>query len=77
MTLTPEQRAEGWRENTGHFPAKDERTVGDVMFRGQTWCDMRLSIFGGWNKTDYILAYRITEPYGADAAASRENGEDA
>lgn len=72
MTLTPEQKAEGWIEwNGGECPIKDMRTIAAVRWRwnGQVaidddWLD------AGW-RGDEISAYRIIEAHGADAEPAR------
>ena len=75
MTLTPEQKAEGWIEwNGGDCPIKDVRTRVDVMLRrgvlylcepGADWCWGRA--FGDSD----IIAYRIAVAHGADAEPAR------
>ena len=72
MTLTPEQKAEGWIEwNGGPCPIKDVRTIAAVKWRwnGQVaidddWLD------AGWHGNE-IIAYRIIEAHGADAEPAR------
>lgn len=74
MTLTPEQKAEGWIEWNGgkEGPIKDDRTDYKVMFRNGTVWDA----CSGWRWTadqgsSTIIAYRIIETHGADAEPAR------
>ena len=71
MSLTPEQIAAGWwlHDGSGVCPIKDDRTVHQIMeecgwtSRGaagrKAWC---------WRP---VVAYRIIEAHGADAAPAR------
>lgn len=70
----PEQRAAGWRKNTGECPVKDERTRGDVLTdTGGVIASVQLRAvdWGG----DWLSAYRITEPYGADVPEQRASAD--
>ena len=71
MTLTPEQKAEGWRLHDGSdvCPIKDERTVHQVMKPDGRVSDP-MDCASGWNWRAKI-AYRIIEAHGADAEPAR------
>lgn len=76
MTLTPEQKAEGWKLHDGSdvCPIKDVRTVFEFM-------QSRPLPIGPSNRaTTYqwlaIRAYRIIEAHGADAAPARPEQRD-
>ena len=71
MTLTPEQKAEGWIEWNGSAvcPIKDDRTIHQIMEE----CGWTSSGAAG-RKTWYwrpVVAYRIIEAHGADAEPAR------
>ena len=70
MTLTPEQKAEGWiKWNGGECPIKDDRTAADLEFKN----GMRLGRFAGCKDVRWqnVTAYRIIEAHGADAEPAR------
>lgn len=76
MTLTPEQIEQGWKLHDGSdvCPIKDERTVHQVMFRdGQESPSEREAHKWSWGQSSAyrIIAYRIIEAHGADAAPAR------
>ena len=75
MTLTPEQKAEGWIEwNGGECPIKDARTVLQAQ-----WSNGAQEQSPDWSNHHYwtiddclnIIAYRIIEAHGADAEPAR------
>ena len=75
MTLTPEQIAQGWRLHDGIVcPIKDARTVLEVK-----WSNGKSEVSSEWDNVHYwtvdpplyIIAYRIIEAHGADAAPAR------
>lgn len=72
MTLTPEQKAEGWIEwNGGECPIKDDRTIFEW---GPTPDDpiARITrVMFDWNGAHKRFAYRIIEAHGADAEPVR------
>lgn len=70
MSLTPEQKAEGWIEwHGGDCPIKDDRTVHQVMDICD-WISDPDTEAREWN-WDNKVAYRIIEAHGADAAPAR------
>lgn len=71
MTLTPEQKAEGWRLHDGSdvCPIKDDLAAHEVMFKGGA-----LHAATGDPKQwqwMWVAAYRIIEAHGADAEPAR------
>lgn len=73
MTLTPEQKAEGWIEWNGgkEGPIKDDRTIFEW---GPTPDDpiARITrVMFDWNGAHKRFAYRIIEAHGADAEPAR------
>ena len=76
MTLTPEQKAEGWIEHDGSdvCPIQDDRTTIDIMLRNGRVFDREQRSTWFWHhdgRGDDIIAYRIIEAHGADAAPAR------
>ena len=75
MTLTPEQKAEGWIEwHGGECPIKDDWTAIDIMLRNGRVFDREQRGTWVWRhdgKEDDIIAYRIIEAHGADAEPAR------
>ena len=70
MTLTPEQKAEGWIEwDRGKRPIQDARTI--AMVRTLYDC----IVDNGWDQDEFwhdeVLAYRIIEAHGADVEPAR------
>ena len=71
MTLTPEQKAEGWKLHDGSdvCPIKDDLAAHEVMFKGGA-----LHAATGDPKQwqwMWVAAYRIIEAHGADAEPAR------
>ena len=70
MTLTPEQKAQGWIEwNGGDCPIKDDRTVHQVMDENG-WISPHETEASEWEWGNKV-AYRIIEAHGADAEPAR------
>lgn len=73
MTLTPEQKAEGWipLQKGTPWPLSDKKTVFDVLLSDGG----KISALSGddWRcfNRAWVIAYRIIEAHGADAAPAR------
>lgn len=73
MTLTPEQKAEGWipLQKGTPWPLSDKKTVFDVLLSDGG----KISALSGddWDffNRAWVIAYRIIEAHGADAAPAR------
>lgn len=76
MTLTPEQKAEGWIEwNGGECPINDRRTTIEYRMRAGDYSPRpETTVCLEWRHFDVehdIIAYRIIEAHGADAEPAR------
>ena len=73
MTLTPEQKAEGWIEWNGgeEGPIKDDRTIFEWGPTPDDPIARTTRVMFDWNGAHKRFAYRIIEAHGADAAPAR------